>query len=783
MDNITIKVKLIGLLVATILFVSAFEMAESIYGIKALSKANIEEFTKKAYQDKENELKNYVDIALRSVESYYLRTEKSKIKHEVSQDLEKQTNFVFSIIEKQYSKYNGLVSQKELKRKIIEVISASRYGKNGYFWINDLDAKIIDHPIKPALNGKDLSNFKDKAGKKIFIEFAKESQKNNGGFVDYVWPKPGYDKPQDKVSYVKLFKPFNWVIGTGAYVDDVTSNMQKEALKTVEKMRYGKGGYYWINDKKPAMVMHPIKPELNGKDLGGVKDPNGVFLFNEAVKITSKKGEGLVKYSWDKGNGNIQPKFSYVKEFKPWGWIIGTGVYVDDIEHEIQVMQESATSEINIVIFEMLITILILSVITIAVASYVSNKVIIKPLKEFENGLLDFFKFLNKETTVVHELKVTKDEIGTMASVVNENILKTKSLIDQDNSLLQEFKVVVERVNQGVLKQTISKSTSNESLEELKILLNNMLETLSLNISEDINKLQRALDSYQKLDFTHRIPQCNGKTEKGLNKLAEIINEMLVENKKNGLSMDESSKVLLQNVDQLNQNSNKAATALEETAAALEEVTSNISSNTENIVQMASYANELNNSSSAGEQLANETTKSMDEINEEVTAISEAITVIDQISFQTNILSLNAAVEAATAGEAGKGFAVVAGEVRNLAARSAEAANEIKALVENATNKANSGKTISDKMITGYNELNTNINNTLELIQDIESASKEQLRGIEQINDAVNSLDQQTQQNANIASQTHSVALQTDKIAKVVVSSADEKEFIGKNDF
>jgi methyl-accepting chemotaxis protein len=171
----------------------------------------------------------------------------------------------------------------------------------------------------------------------------------------------------------------------------------------------------------------------------------------------------------------------------------------------------------------------------------------------------------------------------------------------------------------------------------------------------------------------------------------------------------------------------------------------------------------------------------MIEIDTEVNAINEAITVIDQISFQTNILSLNAAVEAATAGEAGKGFAVVAQEVRNLASRSAEAANEIKLLVENATKKANTGKKIADEMIHGYQDVNNNINKTLELINDVETASKEQQIGIEQINDTVNQLDKQTQQNANVASQTRDVALQTQNIANQVVQSADDKEFIGKD--
>jgi methyl-accepting chemotaxis protein len=256
---------------------------------------------------------------------------------------------------------------------------------------------------------------------------------------------------------------------------------------------------------------------------------------------------------------------------------------------------------------------------------------------------------------------------------------------------------------------------------------------------------------------------------------------MLIENKQNGLTLDNSSAILLENVDTLNQNSNEAAAALEETAAALEEVTSNISNNTTNIVKMASLASSVTNASNEGRALANETTNAMDEINKEVNAINEAITIIDQIAFQTNILSLNAAVEAATAGEAGKGFAVVAQEVRNLATRSSDAANEIKALVGNATQKANNGKNIADKMIVGYRELNDNISQTIDLIKSVELASKEQLTGINQINDAVNSLDRQTQENASIASQTHNIALVTDRIAKLVVSDTESKDFVGKS--
>lgn len=126
--------------------------------------------------------------------------------------------------------------------------------------------------------------------------------------------------------------------------------------------------------------------------------------------------------------------------------------------------------------------------------------------------------------------------------------------------------------------------------------------------------------------------------------------------------------------------------------------------------------------------------------------------------------------------------------MRNLAARSAEAAKEIKDIVQNATSKANQGKEIASHMINGYKDLNENITQTINLIQDIEMSSKEQLSGIEQINMAVTQLDQQTQQNAMVATQTHEVAVVTDEIAvvtdeiaKLVVSDANAKEFLGKD--
>ena len=452
-------------------------------------------------------------------------------------------------------------------------------------------------------------------------------------------------------------------------------------------------------------------------------------------------------------------------------------------------MEESSIKTTNDVKnLNIIVMIVILSslIVIILFSTYLIEK-IKTSLNLFQQGLDSFFQFLNKEKNHIELIEInSKDEFGIMAKILNHNIEKTKKLIDEDDGLIEDAKAVMKRVNNGWYSQLIEKNTSNLILQDFKNDVNQMI----INTKDRFVSINDILGHYSKNDYTKKL-QLNSNDEKGgvlealvngINRLQETITALLIENKSNGLTLEESSNILLSNVNKLNISSNEAAASLEETAAALEEVTSNIRNNTENISKMTILSNEVTISSSEGEKLAKQTTVSMDEINVQVNAINEAISVIDQIAFQTNILSLNAAVEAATAGEAGRGFAVVAAEVRNLASRSADAAKEIKAIVGNATLKANQGKNIANSMIEGYGKLNENIQHTINLISDIQNASKEQLLGIEQINDAVTQLDHQTQQNAQIASQAHDVAVVTDDIAKLIVSNANEKEFLGKSE-
>ena len=451
------------------------------------------------------------------------------------------------------------------------------------------------------------------------------------------------------------------------------------------------------------------------------------------------------------------------------------------VKFSLEMMNDSIQTSDNSVIIT-IIVVLLISIIGF-VFTYLTINLITNSLEKVKNGMTGFFAFLNKESHKSSLIEISShDEFGQMAQIINENISKIEISIKKDDEFVKEVSRFVDELSKGNMLAKIQKDSDTPNLKELKVLLDKLQDYLEHTIAKDLNMLISVLESFKREDFTARFPNPYAKVAVIINELGDVISNLLKQSLSIGLTLDSGSEKLLKNVEILNTSSNQAAASLEETAAALEEITSTVISNSTNVVQMAKYSEQVSISAKKGQELARSTTTAMDDITNQVNLINEAISVIDQIAFQTNILSLNAAVEAATAGEAGRGFAVVAQEVRNLANRSAEAAREIKTIVENATNKANHGKSISYEMIQGYEELLENITKTTQTIEEIARASKEQEAGITQINDVVTGLDRQTQQNAQIASQTKEIALETDAIAKEIVADSIKKEFIGKNE-
>jgi len=334
-------------------------------------------------------------------------------------------------------------------------------------------------------------------------------------------------------------------------------------------------------------------------------------------------------------------------------------------------------------------------------------------------------------------------------------------------------------MSQGVYKCRVNADSHNFMIRALKDMVNKSLDETEHNMTE----LNKTLNAYANDDFRNKVnARVHLKADmlevmNNVNKLGDSLSKSAKTSLSNGQTLESNSNTMTNSVTSLANKATQQAASLEETAAAVEEITSITRNNANNTTKMSELGAKVQDAVSKGMTLANHTSNSMDSINEQVTAITESITVIDQIAFQTNILSLNAAVEAATAGEAGKGFAVVAQEVRNLASRSADAANDIKTLVENAAQKANEGKKVSDDMINGYEILNDNATQTINIIQDVSNASKEQMTGIEQINDAVTTLDKVTQENAHEANSVAQIATEVSAMAQALVSDASAKQF------
>ena len=403
-----------------------------------------------------------------------------------------------------------------------------------------------------------------------------------------------------------------------------------------------------------------------------------------------------------------------------------------------------------------------------------------RDLEEIDKYFQQLIEFLSYEKSEFEYVESTGNKkVDDMFKNWNQQIKKFDKRTKDDMRVLGEIVLTADKVEQGIYKCRIKGDSDNPTISTLRNTLNKMLTS----IDDATTRILRVVNSYTNDDFTDYIKVVDNYKDdmkllmESINLLGKELGSSAKNNFQNGETLEESASTMTSSMNNLAEKANEQAASLEETAAALEEITSITRNNTQNATKMATLGQVVKKSVLTGEELASKTASSMDEINEKVKAINSAITVIDQIAFQTNILSLNAAVEAATAGEAGKGFAVVAQEVRNLANRSAEAAKEIKNLVEEANIKTNDGKLISSDMIEGYKELNKNISETINIIEDVSAASKEQMLGIEQINQTVNMLDRVTQENAFESNQIKDISQSVSTLAYELLTDAKSKKF------
>ncbi|KQY26820.1 methyl-accepting chemotaxis protein [Rhizobium sp. Root482] len=496
---------------------------------------------------------------------------------------------------------------------------------------------------------------------------------------------------------------------------------QARAMEAVQAMRYQGDGYFWINDMHPVMVMHPIKPELNGVDLTENKDPNGKHLFVAFVDKVKAEGKGFVDYHWPKpGADKPVLKYSHVAGFAPWGWIVGTGVYADDLA----AMFHRGLIEMALICGAATLLILL--------AAFSIVRSVVRPIERLKASMQAI-----ADEDVSAEVPETdrKDEIGQMAGVlvvlrdsVKERIGLREREAEQQDRLDDERRNNEHRQQTDARMQADAMATVGDALEKLA---SGDLTVEITGISPQYSKLRD--------DFNTAVTALRGVIH-SIAQSTEVVYG--------------SAGDISQAANNLSRRTEQQAAALEETAAALDEITSTVRSASERAAEAREMVNETKASAGKSGEIVSNAIAAMSRIEGSSSRISQIIGVIDEIAFQTNLLALNAGVEAARAGEAGRGFAVVAQEVRELAQRSAGAAKEIKELIRNSAVEVEAGVTLVRSTGDALKAIEGLVNQVNEHVASIATAAREQATGLAEVNTAVNSMDQMTQQNAAMVEET-----------------------------
>ena len=419
------------ILVFTIPFFLLFGIITTVRGINSLLKLgrqSLDAISTQMPEANNEQLNDLVRNTYKILEAQYTAAhDLEQVAVAYKRELESAVNLAYSAIESIYNKPGLTDFEKQAEASAI--ISTLRYAGDNYLWINDMRPYMVMHPIKPEMNGTDISAFADPNGKKLFVEMVKVCADKGQGFVDYMWPKPGEEKPVPKLSFVRLFKPWNWVIGTGVYLEAAEERFKAEARKQISSLRFGPNGddYFFIVDTDTKMVMHPIKPEMDGQDLKDYADPKGKKLFAEMVRLASDKGEGFVDYMWPKpGKDEPVPKLSFIKLFKEWNWIVGTGIYVDDIDEALAQQEEVIVSAVKAQRGWIIGVSLGLIVLVAAVLTFVARR-ISKPIGDASLMLRDIAE---GEGDLTSRLQVhTRDELADMAKWFNVFVEKLQGII------------------------------------------------------------------------------------------------------------------------------------------------------------------------------------------------------------------------------------------------------------------------------------------------------------------------------------------------------------------